>query len=133
MKRAFNAVQTDIARSLKPFGLRMISYSALALVVDNSGLRQSHISTALSVERPNLVVILDDLEKTGLINRVRQTSDRRAYALIATPAGIGICAQATRALQDHEQRIFGALKGRNKDRLINIFQDIEKIAKEFDT
>ena len=33
MKRAFNVVQADLARVLKPFELRMLTYSALVLIV----------------------------------------------------------------------------------------------------
>ena len=65
MKRAFNTVQTDVNRALAPFGLRMVTFSALVIIVDNPGLRQSQLADVLSIERPNLVLIVDDLLATG--------------------------------------------------------------------
>ena len=107
MKRAFNVVQADLNQTLKPFELRMITYTALLLIVENPGLRQSQLADAMDIERPNLVVIIDELERRDLIVRDRVPSDRRAYALQATLAGRRLCQKAVAAVQGHEQRMFG--------------------------
>ena len=87
IKRAFNVIQDDLAKTLKPFELRMLTYTALVLIVDNPGMRQSQLADAMDIERPNLVVIIDELERRELIVRDRVPTDRRAYALKATLAG----------------------------------------------
>ena len=87
MKRAFNVVQSDLARVLKPFGLRMVTYSALTVIADSSGLRQSELARALDMERPNMVAIVDQLERKGWIQRNRVPTDRRAHALVLTEVG----------------------------------------------
>ena len=66
MKRAFNVVQADLTKTLKPFDLRMLTYTALVLIVDNPGLRQSQLADAMDIERPNLVVLIDELERRDL-------------------------------------------------------------------
>lgn len=109
LRRASNAVQADLAETLKPFDLRMITYTALVLVVDNPGLSQTQLAAAMDVERPNLVVIVDELERRDLITRDRVPTDRRTYALTATLAGGRLCDQAGTAVRQHEARIFGAL------------------------
>lgn len=105
IKRAFNVIQSDLNRTLKPFELRMITYTALVLIVDNPGLRQSQLAEAMDVERPNLVVIIDELERRELIVRDRLPSDRRAYALKATLAGRQLYEKAVAAVQAHEDRL----------------------------
>ena len=35
LKRAINALQADLSRVLKPYGLRVIFFSAIALILDN--------------------------------------------------------------------------------------------------
>ena len=102
LKRASNAVLTDLARVLKPFELRMITYSALVLIVDNPGLRQSQLADAMDVERPNLVVIVDQLERRALITRDTVPNDRRAYALRPTKAGRQLYERAVKAVTAHE-------------------------------
>ena len=69
MKRAFNIVQADLTLTLKPFELRMLTYTALALIVGNPGLSQAQLAQAMGIERPNLVVIVDELERRELIVR----------------------------------------------------------------
>ena len=105
MKRAFNVVQADLQKTLKPFDLRMLTYSALVLIVDNPGLRQSQLADAMDIERPNLVVIIDELEGRELIVRDRMPNDRRAYALKATLQGRQLCDKAIKAVVAHEKQL----------------------------
>jgi len=91
MKRAFNVVQADLVATLKPFELRMLTYTALVLICDNPGLSQAQLAAAMDVERPNIVVIVDELERRELINRTRVPTDRRAYALVPRFKG-AVCA-----------------------------------------
>ena len=60
-------IQSDLIETLRPFDLRMLTYSALVLIVDNPGLNQSRLSQIMDIERPNLVVIIDELEERELI------------------------------------------------------------------
>lgn len=129
MKRAFNAVQADLLEALRPFDLRMITYSALVLIVDNPGLRQSHLSEALAVERPNLVVIIDELERRELITRERLVSDRRAYGLQATLTGRKLYEASVRAVTAHEAKIFGDFDSAAVKDLVTELRQIERKAK----
>ncbi len=114
MKRTFNVIQSDLGRTLKPFDLRMLTYTALVLIVDNPGLRQSQLAEAMDIERPNLVVIVDELERRELITRDRLANDRRAYALKATLAGRQLCEKAVAAVAAHEKAL---LQGVSPDAL----------------
>lgn len=109
MKRAFNVVQSDLARVLDPFGLRMLSFSTLMVVIDNPDITQTQLAQALSVERSNIVVVLDVLEEAGLLKRNPVPRNRRAYALRATLAGQRLAEKASRAVAEHEARLFSGL------------------------
>lgn len=124
MKRAFNVVQSDLTKTLKPFDLRMITYTALVLIVDNPGLRQSQLAQAMDIERPNLVVIIDELERRELITRDRIKSDRRAYALKATLLGRRLCEQAVAAVIEHEAKLFDGL---DEDTLATVLAALKTI------
>ncbi|WP_299027790.1 MarR family transcriptional regulator [uncultured Sulfitobacter sp.] len=118
MKRAFNVVQADLAKTLKPFELRMLTYTALVLIVDNPGLSQSQLADAMDVERPNLVVIVDELEQRELIVRQRVPTDRRAYALRVTLKGQHLFQQATDAVTAHEKALLGDIDTGAQDTMI---------------
>lgn len=124
MKRAFNVVQADLNQALKPLGLRMITYSALVLIVDNPGLRQSQLAEALDIERANLVVIIDELEGRDLISRDKVPTDRRAYALRATAAGRRLYDKALAAVRGHEARI---LNGMDEDTKAEVIRAMSRI------
>jgi DNA-binding MarR family transcriptional regulator len=109
MKRAFNVVQADLTRVLEPFGLRMLSFSTLMVVIDHPDITQTQLAQALSVERSNIVVLLDALEEAGLLSRNPVPNNRRAYALRATLAGQRLADRARKAVAEHEARLFALL------------------------
>lgn len=125
MKRAFNVVQAEVNAALAPHGLRMLTFSALVIVVDNAGLRQSQLADALAIERPNLVLLVDELERAGLIRRNRASGDRRAYALTPTDAGRILCAEALVSVRAHEAQITGPLTDSERlalNRALNVIE-----------
>jgi len=126
MKRAFNVVQADLTQTLKPFDLRMLTYTALVLIVDNPGLSQSQLAAAMDIERPNLVVIVDELERRDLIVRNRVPADRRAYALKATLAGRRLYEKAVAAVVAHEARLFANLDTDTRDALIKALSTVRR-------
>ncbi|MGB0748311.1 MAG: MarR family winged helix-turn-helix transcriptional regulator [Magnetospiraceae bacterium] len=124
IRRASNIIQADLARTLKPFDLRMLTLSALAVIAGNPGLRQSQLADALEIERPNLVVVVDELERRELILRERTPTDRRAYALTPTLAGRTLLNKALKAVQDHERRLFAGIPDDLKTDIINVMTKI---------
>ncbi|MEX0311552.1 MAG: MarR family winged helix-turn-helix transcriptional regulator [Tateyamaria sp.] len=110
MKRAFNVLQADLARTLEPLGLRMLTFSALSMIVENPGLRPSQLASALSVERANVVVYVDQLEEAGWVTRAPCPEDRRAYALQCTIAGRRVYDKAVAAVRAHDRRMLDGLR-----------------------
>ncbi|MDG1471833.1 MAG: MarR family transcriptional regulator [Ascidiaceihabitans sp.] len=130
MKRAFNALQADLSRTLTPFGLRMMTFSALSLVVENPGLRPSQLATVLTIERANLVVIVDELEQRGLLTRTPSTTDRRAHALHVTDQGQSLFAKANRAVAEHDARMIAGVAQHLQPQLKDALRQIENSAKQ---
>jgi DNA-binding MarR family transcriptional regulator len=128
LRRASNVIQADLSIALKPFDLRMITYTALVLIRDNPGLSQSQLAAAMDVERPNLVVIVDELETRGLVTRDRLPTDRRTYALAVTDKGDRICASAVDAVIDHERHLLAGLTEANRKTVETVLALIRKNA-----
>ncbi len=127
LKRSFNVVQADLARTLKPLDLRMLTYTALVFVVDNPGLSQSQLAEAMDIERPNLVVIVDELEQRGLIVRDRVPTDRRAYALRATLKGRQLFERAVKAVHDHEDALFNGIDPDTRDQIVAVLRQVQRL------
>jgi DNA-binding MarR family transcriptional regulator len=128
LRRASNAVLSDLATVLKPFELRMITYTALVLIVDNPGLRQSQLADAMDVERPNLVVIVTELEQRNLITRDTVPTDRRAYALRATLEGRHLYERCLKAVHAYEAALVDGIDPDALRMLNKAAHDIQKNA-----
>ena len=125
MKRAFNLVQADLSETLKPFDLRMLTYTALVLIADNPDLSQTQLANAMDIERANLVVIVDELERRELIIRDHVPSDRRAYALNITLRGRRLLKKAINAVAAHETRLFNGMPKITRSLLIKTLSDFQ--------
>jgi DNA-binding MarR family transcriptional regulator len=99
LRRATSAAMPEVNKVLEEFGLRRSTYSSLVVIVANPGLNQGQLADALAIERPNVVQIIDQLEKEKLVRRERSSEDRRAYALKPTPRGCELGHSATRGLE----------------------------------
>ena len=128
MKRTFNVVKADLARVLEPYGLRMMTFTALILIVDNPDLSQTQLAGALAIERSNLVTIIDDLEKNGWIARNPAPNDRRTHALRATRAGRELLEKAFAAARAHEETLLAGLDDSEKSTLFSALRKIERSA-----
>lgn len=126
MKRAMAAIQADVNAALAPFGLRMVTFSALSVIAENPGLRQAQLADALAIERPNLVALVDELEAAGLVSRDRVATDRRAYALTPTRRGRETLGKATAAVRAHDARMTAGLSPAERRRLVDMLRTIER-------
>lgn len=109
LKRAYINVQPVTQNALAEVDLRVISFSCLSMIVDNPGIVQFELAQALQMERSNLVVVVDELERRDLITRERVMTDRRRYALTATLLGRRLRDRAAKKAGDAEQKLLSAL------------------------
>lgn len=104
---AFGSVLNN--RTLAEFGLKERSYSVLALA--NSGLEptQREIAEFLSLDPSQIVALIDELEKRGLVVRAAGRQDRRAKTVTATKDGAALFRLAQAAAREAEAAALGAL------------------------
>lgn len=85
---------------LRPLGLSPAQAGLLRAVGAEPGRSQQALSAQLGLLPSRLVVLVDELQREGLMERRRDVADRRHYELHLTPAGaerlraIGLVAQA---------------------------------------
>jgi MarR family transcriptional regulator for hemolysin len=68
--------------------------------------RQRDLATALGLEGPSLVRLLDNLERRGLIERREHKADRRIRGIYLTPPGRELQRRVLRVSTSIQQRLF---------------------------
>jgi DNA-binding MarR family transcriptional regulator len=104
LRRAQLAVFEDFIARFAELDLKPAQYSVLLVIGRNPGRKQSEIAAALGIQRPNFVAMLDELERRGLAERVRSTTDRRSHAIVLTDDGRALLDRAL-AVQAEQERI----------------------------
>lgn len=105
LRRAQLMVFDDVIRTLEPHGLRPATYSALVVIDANPGRSQREIASALGIQRPNFVAMMDEFETRGLAERLPSPTDKRSHALRLTERGKALLVEANKAVKAHEKRI----------------------------
>ena len=76
---------------------------------------QQDLAAAVGIEGPTLTHHLDGLDKAGLIERVRDPSDRRAVRVDLTDAGDELFKRLAKAAIGFDQRLRAGLSDRELD------------------
>jgi DNA-binding MarR family transcriptional regulator len=68
-------------------GVRRYHYSVLVALAQDGPASQAALGRRLWIDRSDMVAVLNDLERDGLVARVRDEHDRRRNLVQLTPAG----------------------------------------------
>lgn len=81
------AYMRQLQAALAPHRASVAQYIHLRALWEEGGLAQSEISNRLGIEKASSTAVLDTLDRTGLISRVRDESDRRRMRVSLTAEG----------------------------------------------
>jgi DNA-binding MarR family transcriptional regulator len=79
----------------------------------------------MDIERPNLVIIIDELEERELITRERVPTDRRSYALHPTQSGRVLYRVTLDAVTQHESKLLSQIPPEQLEQMIATLKLIE--------
>ena len=104
--RIARRLRQAVDAELRVFGLTEATWRPLAYVGRlGGGVRQKELATALSIEGPSLVRLLDNLERRGLIERREDETDRRARGIYLTRAGRELAVRVAKVGSEIQARL----------------------------
>jgi DNA-binding MarR family transcriptional regulator len=109
---------------LQTHGLSMWGYSVL-VALDRSAIRtQAALAEAIGADKTRIIAILDELQQSGLIERVADPEDRRARLLAITKEGRRVKEAAQAAIQRGEERWLGTLSTTDRAAFLRVLQQL---------
>ena len=126
-RRAALAVIDVFLQRMAPYKLRPVDFSVASLILHNPGITSRQLCSTLGILPPNLVGMINTLEKRGLIDKRAHPSDGRANGLHASAEGIALLRQAevaALALEDEVASNLTASERKTLSRLLKkVYQD----------
>jgi DNA-binding MarR family transcriptional regulator len=113
------------------FGMTLPRFDLMAQLERHpEGLKMNELSRLLMVTGGNVTAIVDQLEKEGLVERLDEPADRRAFRIRLTRTGDRTFAEMAR---EHEEWVVDLLSGvsrREQDELLKLLAKVKSHAVE---
>lgn len=100
----------------------VVEFSTLNLIAHNPGVTSRQLCRALHVLPPNMVLLIKQCVRRGLVERRPHPDDHRAHALYLTPAGRLTNAQVEKALNQGDEALTGRLSPHERQQLLSFMQ-----------
>lgn len=110
--------------ALAAHGLRVRSYSVLALVSAEERPSQRELAEFLRLDPSQIVALVDDLQGRGLVAREPDPNDRRANVVVSTARGRELCERAQQAARSGEQALHAGLTAAQRTQLAELLRVI---------
>lgn len=109
LRRASNAIISELAQRLDAVGLKVSEASILLLIECNPRITQSELGRMLGIKRANMVPLAAGLQARKLVTR--EPVDGRSHGLVVTGAGRKACADAREIMEEQERLVLDRLGG----------------------
>lgn len=122
-RRWRQAVDTE----LESYGLSHATWRPLLKLACAGGpLRQHELADLLQIGHPELVRLLDNLERKHLVVRQDASDDRRVKRIALTPSGRRIAERAASMAEAFERRTLHGISTQDRARTLEVFARIEE-------
>jgi DNA-binding MarR family transcriptional regulator len=98
-------------------GMRYREFVALGYLHSHSGISQHELGEVLLMDANNLVIVLNELERSGYALRRRDPGDRRRHLVEITPEGLVALSRVEGAIAVVEAQVLGALGSAERETL----------------
>ena len=110
--------------ALEPLGMRPKHFALLNLADLSEGSSQQELGRQLGLDSSGLVSVIDDLESQGLVERRRDTADRRRYAIHLTRAGRTKLSRAREAVKLRGEELLAPLSADERETLHDLLSRV---------
>ncbi|MFJ4103047.1 MarR family winged helix-turn-helix transcriptional regulator [Amycolatopsis japonica] len=113
-----------VAEALAREGLRMMHHAVLASVAELGPVSQADLGRTLRVDPKDMVAIVNDLHREGLIARTPDPADRRKNAISISAAGSRRLRRTEKLGDEANDELTSALTPAERDQLVDLLARI---------
>ncbi|MHA6804758.1 MarR family winged helix-turn-helix transcriptional regulator [Salinifilum ghardaiensis] len=125
LSRASGVVARSASDALAPLGLRVRSYSVLALAgEEEGGVTQRRLAALMGLDPSQVVALVDELEGRGLVTRAPDPVDRRNKLIVATEEGHRVRGEAQQRVDGAQEDHFARIPQQHLEQLRGVLQQI---------
>jgi len=125
LKQTTSALHTEMDAVLRPLGVTITQYSCLELLAQRPGMSNSDLARGTFVTRQSMNVLLQSMEKDGLVTRAEQPVTGRVLPTELTAKGSALRRAASEAVRSVEARMTGGLDANDEARLRQLLSRCE--------
>lgn len=114
-----------IDRRLQPLGLSRAQWSVLAILSNHEGVSQSQISHELEIEKSTAGRLIDQVEKSGWIERRPIPGDRRLWSIHLTDQARQLLVAVERVILHSRDEMLRGLSADQQQYLTDILQTVK--------
>ena len=123
-RRAALAVIGVFLERMAVYDLRPVDFSVLSLIAHNPGITSRQLCGTLGILPPNLVGMINALEKRVVIVRLPHPTDGRAMGLHLTESGAALMREAERTAAQLEAKVAARLTPHENKTLIRLLKKV---------
>lgn len=123
-RRATLVIVDAFLRNMAVYGLRPVDFSVLSLIAHNPGITSRQLCTTLNIQPPNLVGMINQLQRRELITRRPHPHDGRAMGLHLTATGKKMVKQAEVTASELEEATTARLTVAERKMLMQLLRKI---------
>ena len=116
--------QALVLEALAQEGVRRQHFAVLTSLAEQGAASQADLGRRLWIDRSDLHALLGELERDGLVARVRDAEDRRRNVVTLTPAGKAALARLDERVDSAQRVLLEPLSAKERRELIRLLKRV---------
>jgi DNA-binding MarR family transcriptional regulator len=117
LRKVSSASFQAFAEIVGEHGLHPMHFGMLTIIEAEEPISQQELSHRTDIDPSTMVARMDVLVELGLVERVRNTDDRRSYEIRLSPAGRTLLIELREEAREHGKRFFAPLTASERKQL----------------
>ncbi|SDH24011.1 MarR family winged helix-turn-helix transcriptional regulator [Microbacterium sp. 77mftsu3.1] len=130
LKEAATALRVAMEDALRPLELTVTAYSCLEILAQRPGSSNSDLARGAFVTRQSMNVLLQTLEREGLVTRPATAVEGRVLPVTLTDAGLRRREQASAVVKGVEDRMLAELSAPERAQAFDVLTRMTRALRE---